>query len=114
MSTITQPRRSVNAKSRPLTVELTLTLNGTPYTVVGVMPGRFHYPDDIDIWQRLRWDMTQHSRSAHFMKAVARLLDGTSFDEAQRAVETLALRMQSDFPQTNKGWASRLIPLLDE
>lgn len=91
-----------------------LSLNGTPYTVVGVMPARFHYPDDIDIWQRLRWDLTQHSRSAHFMEAVARLSDGTTFDEAQRAVETLALRMQSDFPQTNKGWASRLIPLLDE
>jgi predicted permease len=91
-----------------------LSLNDTPYTVVGVMPPRFHYPDDIDVWQRLRWDMTQHSRSAHFMEAVGRLSDGTTFDEAQRAVETLALRMQSDFPQTNKGWASRLIPLLDE
>jgi predicted permease len=91
-----------------------LSLNDTPYIIVGVMPARFHYPDDIDVWQRLRWDMTQHSRSAHFMEAVARLSDGTTFDEAQRAVETLALRMQGDFPQTNKGWASRLIPLLDE
>ena len=98
----------------PAIVGTPLTLNGTAYTVVGVMPPKFHYPDDIDIWQRLRWDMTQHSRSAHFMEAVLRLSDGTSFDEAQRAVETLALRMQSDFPQTNKGWASRLIPLLDE
>lgn len=98
----------------PNVVGRQLSLNGTPYIVVGVMPARFHYPDDIDIWQRLRWDMTQHSRSAHFMEAVARLSDGTTFDEAQRAVETLALRMQSDFPQTNKGWASRLIPLLDE
>jgi predicted permease len=91
-----------------------LSLNGTAYTVVGVMPARFHYPDDIDVWQRLRWDMTQHSRAAHFMEAVLRLSDETTFDEAQRAVETLALRMQNDYPHTNKGWASRLIPLLDE
>jgi predicted permease len=91
-----------------------LSLNGTPYTIVGVMPSKFHYPDDIDVWQRLRWDLRQHSRSAHFMEAVARLTDDTTFDEAQRAVDTLALRMQADFPQTNKGWASRLIPLLDE
>ena len=46
-----------------------LTLNGTPYRVVGVMPPGFHYPDTIDVWQRLRWDLTQHSRSAHFMEA---------------------------------------------
>jgi predicted permease len=91
-----------------------LTLNGTPYTVVGVMPPKFHYPDDIDVWQRLRWDLTQHSRAAHFMEAVGRLSDGTTFDQAQSAVETLALRLQAQFPQTNKGWATRLIPLLDE
>jgi putative ABC transport system permease protein len=98
----------------PQIVGRQLSLNGTPFTVVGIMPAKFHYPDDIDIWQRLRWDMHQHSRSAHFMEAVARLSDGTTFDEAQRAVETLALRMQREFPQTNKGWASRLVPLLDE
>jgi predicted permease len=91
-----------------------LSLNGTPYTVVGVMPPKFHYPDDVDVWQRLRWDLKQHSRSAHFMEAVARLSSGTTFDQAQTAVQTLALRLQGDFPQTNKGWASRLIPLLDE
>ena len=91
-----------------------LSLNGTPYTVVGVMAAKFHYPDDVDVWQRLRWDLQRHSRSAHFMEAVARMNDGTSFDEAQRAVETLALQLQSQFPQTNKGWATRLIPLLDE
>lgn len=91
-----------------------LALSGTPYTVVGVMPPKFHYPDDIDIWQRLRWDLTQHSRSAHFMEAVARLSDGTTFDQAQSAVEALALRLQADFPRHNKGWATRLVPLLDE
>jgi putative ABC transport system permease protein len=91
-----------------------LVLSGTPYIVVGIMPPKFHYPDDIDVWQRLRWDLTQHSRSAHFMEAVARLSDDVTFDEAQRATETLALRLQSDFPQTNKSWVTRLIPLLDE
>jgi len=91
-----------------------LSLNGTPYTIVGVMPVKFHYPDDVDVWQRLRWDMTQHSRAAHFMEAVARLSDGTTFEQAQIAVDTLALRLQNQFPRTNKGWATRLIPLLDQ
>ena len=98
----------------PTIIGKQLDLNGTPYTVVGVMPAKFHYPDDVDVWQRLRWDLTQHSRSAHFMEAVGRLADGTTFDQAQSAVETLALRLQGQFPQTNKGWATRLVPLLDE
>ena len=98
----------------PSVVGKQLSLNGTPYTVVGVMPPKFHYPDDVDVWQRLRWDMKNHSRAAHFMEAVARLSDETTFDQAQSAVATLALRLQGEFPSTNKGWASRLIPLIDE
>lgn len=88
--------------------------NGIPYVVRGVMPPGFHYPDDIDIWQRLRWDLTQHSREAHFMEAVARLAPDTTIAQAQSAVDTLTNRLQADFPVTNKGWGRRVIPLLDE
>ncbi len=98
----------------PSVVGRPLLLNGTPYQVVGVMPATFNYPDEVDVWQRLRWDLTQHSRAAHFMEAVARLKDGTSFEEAQAATESLGLRLQRDFVQTNKSWNSRLVPLLDE
>ncbi len=91
-----------------------IVLNGTPYIVAGVMPQKFHYPDDVDIWQRLRWDMTQHSRDAHFMEAVARLAPGTTIAQAQSAIDTLTNRLQTQFPVTNKGWGRRLVPLLDE
>src|SRR5688572_23413552 len=91
-----------------------LSLNDTPYTVVGVMPPKMHYPDDVDIWQRVRWDYHQHSRAAHFMEAVARLAPGTTFDQAQSAVNALGLRLERENQRTNKGWNSRLIPLLDE
>ena len=91
-----------------------LNLSGVPYTVVGIMPAKFHYPNDVDIWQRLRWDLTQHSRAAHFMEAVARLKDDASVAQAQSAADTLALQLQQKFANTNKGWGVRLIPLLDE
>jgi putative ABC transport system permease protein len=91
-----------------------LSLNDTPYTVVGVMPSKMHYPDDVDIWQRVRWDFTQHSRAAHFMEAVARLAPGTTFEQAQSAVQALGLRLEQENIRTNKGWGSRLIPLIDE
>ena len=91
-----------------------LSLNDTPYTVVGVMPQKFHYPDDVDIWQRVRWDYHQHSRAAHFMEAVARLAPGTTFDQAQSAIQALGIRLEAENQRTNKGWNARLIPLLDE
>lgn len=91
-----------------------LVLNDTPYIVVGIMPAKFNYPGDIDVWQRLRWDMARHSRDAHFMEAVARLADDTTIAQAQSAIDTLTNRLGSQFPASNKGWGRRIVPLLDE
>jgi putative ABC transport system permease protein len=100
--------------SDPTIVGRQLNLNGSAHTVVGVMPPRFHYPDDVDVWQLLQWDLTQHSREAHFMEAVARLAPGTTPEQAQGAIDALALRLQREFATTNRGWGTRLIPLIDE
>jgi putative ABC transport system permease protein len=95
-----------------------IVLNGSPYIVAGVMPAGFHFPDDVDVWQRLQWDMTQHSRQAHFMEAVARLKADATIEQAQSAVDALWVRLEREFGQTRntpgKGWGSRLVPLLDE
>jgi len=91
-----------------------LLFNDEPYTIVGVMPPGFHYPDDVDVWQRLRWDMTQHSRAAHFMEAVARMAPGVDLAEAQVAADALTARFQTEFVETNRGWGTRLVPQLDE
>ena len=102
----------------PSIVGKQLSFNDTPYTILGVMPAGFHYPDDIDVWERLRWDMTQHSRQARFMEAVARLSQGTTIEQAQSAVDALWTRLETESRDTNNstgpGWGSRLIPLLDE
>ncbi|MEO7133077.1 MAG: ABC transporter permease, partial [Vicinamibacterales bacterium] len=98
----------------PSIIGKALSFNDTPYTVVGVMAPKFHFPDDVDVWQRVRWDFTQHSRAAHFMEAVARLSPGTTFEQAQSAVEALGTRLAQANAPTNNGWNARLIPLLDE
>ena len=91
-----------------------LTLNDTPYTVVGVMPDGFDYPGDIDVWERLRWDLTQHDRHAHFMEAVARLKPGVSLTQARDEATSLAGRLGAQFADSNGGWQYQLVPLLDD
>src|SRR5919204_1836659 len=68
----------------PQIVGRIVTLNSQPYTVTGVMPAGFHYPGDTDVWQRLQWDLTQHSRGAHFMESLFRLKPGATIDQAAR------------------------------
>jgi putative ABC transport system permease protein len=98
----------------PAIVGKPLRLNGRPNIVAAVMPPKFHYPDDIDVWQRLQWDLHFHSRAAHFMEAVVRLRSDTTIKQAEVAANTLARRLINDFPQTNRDWTVTLVPLLDE
>jgi putative ABC transport system permease protein len=91
-----------------------LNLNENMYTIVGVMPAGFNYPGDIDVWERLRWDFTQHSRSAHFVEAVARLAPNATLEQARGEMDALALRLGTQFANSNKGSSYKAIPMLDD
>jgi putative ABC transport system permease protein len=91
-----------------------IQLNGAPYMVVGVMPARFDFPGEIDVWQRSRWDFRQHSRAAHFMEAVMRIRSDADLPRAEAAATGLAARLESGFPNSNRAWGVRLVSLLDD
>jgi putative ABC transport system permease protein len=91
-----------------------LRLNGSTYTVLGVMPDGFDYPGEIDVWERLSWDMTQHDRHAHFMEAVARLGPGVDLTQAREDGVALAGRLGRQFADSNGGWVYQFVPLLDD
>jgi putative ABC transport system permease protein len=84
------------------------------YVIAGVMPPGFTFPDDVDVWLRLNWDLTQHSRAAHFMEAVARLQPGISPEQASRDLAALSGRLGAQNAATNRGWLARPVPLLDD
>src|SRR5262245_42825844 len=68
--------------SDPGIVGRTVQLNGRLHTVLGVMDAGFNFPAGVDVYQRLVWDFSQHSRGAHFIEAVARLKPGVSIERA--------------------------------
>ena len=98
----------------PGIVGRTLNVYSGSYTVAGVMPPQFHYPDDVDLWLRLNWDLNRHSRGAHFMEAVARLKPGVSAEQASRELAQVSARLGAQHLQTNAGWLARSVPLLDD
>src|SRR5262249_47602199 len=98
----------------PALIGRPITLNGAAYTVVGVMPPRFGFPGEVDVWQRSRWDFRQHSRAAHFMYAVARLAPDVRRETAAAALSTLTDRLGHDFAAEDRGWSARLVPLLED
>jgi predicted permease len=100
--------------SDPDIVGRTINVNEGQYTITGVMPPGFHYPDDVDLWLRLQWDLSQHSREAHFMEAVARLKPGVTADDAARELTALTSRLATEHPTSNRGWNARPVPLLED
>jgi len=100
--------------SDPAIVGRPVLLNGQPHTVVGVMPRGFNFPADVDVYQRLVWDFSQHTRAAHFIEAVARLKPGIAIEQANRELASLGARLERDFPGTNRGWTIFAVPLVHE
>lgn len=100
--------------SDPAIVGRPITLNGAPFTVAGIMPPGFQYPGDTDVWQRLVWDLTQHSRAAHFMESVARLKPGVGVEQANQELRALTSRLGRDYAATNADWHARVVPLSHE
>ena len=98
----------------PAIVGKTLSVNAGEYTIVGVAPRGFTFPDDVDLWLRLNWDPAGHSRAAHFMEGVARLTPGTDLTQASRELAQVSARLGASFPSTNAGWLATPVPLLTD
>jgi len=96
----------------PRIVGRTLTFAEESYTVVGVLPPDFKYPDAAEAWiprPAQPWDGS--SRAADYLSAVARLAPGVSLEAAQAEVDRIALSLSETYPQTNATTGLRLVSL---
>ncbi len=83
-----------------------LILNGSPYTVVGVLPANFHFLVDADIWRLTYRDGPgANARRWHNLLLVGRLKPATSVEQAQAEVDTISVQLQEQYPETNESKA---------
>ncbi len=90
----------------------TLTLNGSPFTVVGVLDPDFFFLIPTDFWLPMgpdRWAAS--SRGNHNWYVVGRLKDGVALDQAQANVDVISARLQEAYPETNTDKALLLTSL---
>jgi putative ABC transport system permease protein len=81
-----------------------VTLNDEPYTVIGVMPATFRFPDSaIAFWvpQRFAADAYE-DRTDNFLIGVARLRPGVTLDQAQADFTRVASILERQFPRENE------------
>jgi predicted permease len=79
-----------------------ITLDGAPYTVVGVMPPAFQY-FGTELWTPLIVPPEAvQDRNYRFLRVAARLKPGVTVQQAQTEMNTIAGRLASAYPKTNK------------
>ncbi len=96
-----------------------ITLDGVSYTVVGIAPAGFQYPDKTDVWVppfRLaptvneRMDPTQ-VRGFGMLAAVALLKPGVGLPQAVSEMETITARLRQQYPDSNNRRFNRVVSL---
>ncbi len=82
----------------------TITLNQQGYTVVGVLPPDFRYPEPFQIWTPLALDKTggtfvKHAEGMMLLKSIARMKPGITLRQAQAELQAIAQRVESMEPK---------------
>ena len=93
----------------------TVTMNGHPTQIIGIMPEGWRYPDISDIWTAFKADPTKiNSRGGYYFSGRARLKDGVTIEEAQAEVDAIMASVANEHPQTNTGIGLALGPIRAE
>jgi putative ABC transport system permease protein len=87
-------------------------VGGKAYTVVGVMSKGFDFPMPAEAWTPLALNAKDRERRDNrWLWVVGRLKPHVSFSEASAEMQAIAHRQAEAYPDTNKGWQLRPMPL---
>ena len=101
----------------PGLVGKTILLDARPFTVIGILPAWFNYPDSkVQLWTAI-----YHERSpavmalhvAHNLDAIARLKPGVTIDQATAELDTIQRQIRHQFPDGPVNDAANIRPILD-
>lgn len=89
----------------PNIVGKAIRVNGASGTVVGIMPPKFQFPANEQLWLPVNSSFPprpRNDRGVNFVSIIAKLKPGVSIEQAQNEVDTVAKRFAEAFPDTNR------------
>ena len=85
-----------------------LTIAGTGYTIVGVMPRAFT-PAATDVWVPAQFSAgMMRVREARFLSGVGRMKPGVALTEAQADLARVQAALGEQYPASDKGWSAEV------
>jgi putative ABC transport system permease protein len=96
----------------PNILSRTVPLNDSAAPIVGVLPPGFRFLDDVDLWAPLGQNpFLPRGRIVRLVRVVGRLAPGVSLQQAQAEMESIARRLEREYPDTNTGLGARVVAL---
>ena len=94
-------------------------IDGTPRTVIGVMPRGFQffvkqqsfYQKPPEIWVPMILSGQRATSHGRYLQIVGLLRPGVTLPQAQSAMTSLAQRLEAEDPASMKNWGVNLVPL---
>src|SRR5262245_16183169 len=91
-----------------------ISLSGEPHVVVGIMPPKFQFPENADLWRPLAPnDGMSQSRFGLFLPVVGRLKPGITRTQAQADLDVVANQIEQQFPDM-AGYGVNVVPVLEQ
>jgi predicted permease len=98
----------------PVVIGREVRLDGTPRTIVGVMPAGFRFPSQTDLWVPMAsvFGMSDN-REWRADQAIGRLKTDATVRQAQAEMTLIARQLEQQYPNTNKEIGAAVVPLRD-
>ena len=91
-----------------------LRANGVPYTIVGVMPEGFRFPDDAALWLPLQLDPVATRRGqGQWLDVAGRLKAGVTMEQATADVAAIAERLATEYKATNENIRAQVMNFIE-
>ena len=78
-------------------IQKTVSVNGMAFTVIGVMPPKFNFPDSAQVWLPNDFFPDNSGRSAHNYRIVGRLRPDVTISQAQADMNVVAARLAKQY-----------------
>ncbi len=91
-----------------------IRVNGDVYSVIGVMPQGFDFPDRMQIWLPLQTDPLATKRGeGQYLVTIGKLRPGVGLKQASADLATTAQRLATTYPEADSGFTARAMSYTD-
>ncbi len=89
----------------------TMTLNGQPFQILGVMPGTLAVPQKAELWKPLAPpEQARNARGGFWLPVIGRLKPGVPVEQAQTELSGISARLEQTY-EIQKGFGAYVVPL---